>query len=214
MPSKPIDYRNTIIYKLVCRDTSVTDIYVGHTTNFTIRKNCHKHRCSDPLNDHFQTLVYHFIRRHGGFIKWDMIEIEKYSCRKKLEALKRERYFIEVLKSTLNTQTPGKTKSECVQEKQLYDFAYRKQNQEKIKDYKSEYQARNKNRIKEHKSAYYEANKDYFKQYYDKNKEKISQQDKKRYYAKQNAKKRSYMMKTFKTGIPTPRRLHFQDLQG
>lgn len=33
MPNKNIDYSNTIIYKIYCKNKFITDIYVGHTTN-------------------------------------------------------------------------------------------------------------------------------------------------------------------------------------
>ena len=42
MPKVKADYSNTIIYKLCCNDPSITEIYIGHTTNFTQRKNRHK----------------------------------------------------------------------------------------------------------------------------------------------------------------------------
>ena len=42
MPKNPADYSETIIYKLVCKDSSIKEIYIGHTTNFVQRKNSHK----------------------------------------------------------------------------------------------------------------------------------------------------------------------------
>ena len=42
MPSRELDYSNTHFYKLVCRDITITDLYVGHTTNFKSRKFTHK----------------------------------------------------------------------------------------------------------------------------------------------------------------------------
>jgi hypothetical protein len=39
MPKNQTDYSKTIIYKLCCLDTDVKDIYIGHTTHFTSRKN-------------------------------------------------------------------------------------------------------------------------------------------------------------------------------
>ena len=38
MPRKPINYKKVIIYKLACNDLLITDLYVGHTTDFTNRK--------------------------------------------------------------------------------------------------------------------------------------------------------------------------------
>ena len=38
MPKKEINYQNTIIYKIRCKDLNIKDVYVGHTTNFIQRK--------------------------------------------------------------------------------------------------------------------------------------------------------------------------------
>jgi hypothetical protein len=32
------NYQNTVIYKIVCNDLSIKDLYVRHTTNFRKRK--------------------------------------------------------------------------------------------------------------------------------------------------------------------------------
>ena len=50
MPKIDIDYSNTIIYKIFCKDPEIKDIYIGHTTNFVQRKYAHKNNCS---NDKF-----------------------------------------------------------------------------------------------------------------------------------------------------------------
>jgi hypothetical protein len=41
MPKKNINFSKTIIYKIVCNDLTITDVYVGHTTNFIKRKAKH-----------------------------------------------------------------------------------------------------------------------------------------------------------------------------
>ena len=46
MPRKPIDYRHTHFYKIVCKDLNIKDCYVGHTTDFTKRKYQHKTACN------------------------------------------------------------------------------------------------------------------------------------------------------------------------
>ena len=38
-----LDYSNTIIYKISCKDSAVTDLYVGHTINFVQRQLAHKY---------------------------------------------------------------------------------------------------------------------------------------------------------------------------
>ena len=77
MPRKDIDYSNTIIYRIVCKDTSITDCYVGHTTNFINRKNGHKTKCNNEKDKNYNLNVYQFIRDNGNWENWDMIEIER-----------------------------------------------------------------------------------------------------------------------------------------
>ena len=47
MPLKTIDYSKTIMYKLVCFDLNIKDIYVGHTTDFIRRRAQHKQTCNN-----------------------------------------------------------------------------------------------------------------------------------------------------------------------
>jgi predicted GIY-YIG superfamily endonuclease len=47
MPKDNIDYSHTIIYKICCKDETVTGIYVGHTTNMVKRRCQHKSSCND-----------------------------------------------------------------------------------------------------------------------------------------------------------------------
>ena len=46
MPKCQMDFLHTIIYKFCCM-TNIKDTYVGHTTNFTQRKNQHKTSVND-----------------------------------------------------------------------------------------------------------------------------------------------------------------------
>ena len=80
MPKTVPDYSNTIIYKLCCNNPEITDIYIGHTTNFIMRKNQHKNNCKNPNLRCYNYYVYQFIRENGGFDNWAMIEIVKVNC--------------------------------------------------------------------------------------------------------------------------------------
>jgi len=110
MPRKVINYDNTIIYKIVCRDLSKKDTYVGHTTNFTQRKARHKSNSIDK--NYFGNRLYDFIRSNGGWENFDMIEIQKYKCKDFYEACKYERQWIETLNSRLNMVCPLRTEDE------------------------------------------------------------------------------------------------------
>jgi len=98
MPKENIDYSNTIIYKICCSDFSITDLYVGHTTNFVKRKYQHKLLCNSQKN----IKIYDIIRKNGGWENWNMIEIAKYNCQDATEARIREQEHIDLLKPTLN----------------------------------------------------------------------------------------------------------------
>ena len=168
MPRLPIDYSKTIIYKIVCKDVNIKDCYVGQTTDFTERKSCHKSRCNNINDKDYNIYVYQFIREHGGWINFDMIEVEKYNAIDKLDACKRERFCIEQLKSTLNKQLPTRTKLEWLidNKEHLKEIIkkYRNQNKVHYKEYQKEYQELNKVHYKKYQKEYRELNKDKFKE--------------------------------------------------
>ena len=88
MPRKPIDYSNTHIYKLVCKDLSITECYVGHTTDFKSRRSKHKTQ-ADSVDQNSKTYtipVYKCIRENGGFVNFDMILISTHTFDNSLEA--------------------------------------------------------------------------------------------------------------------------------
>ena len=101
-----VNYGKSIIYKLCCKDTDITDIYVGSTTNFNRRKGHHKSSCNNETCKDYQLPKYQFIRNNGGFENWDMIMIEQFSCDTKLELHKKERECVDLLKPSLNRQPP------------------------------------------------------------------------------------------------------------
>ena len=101
MPKDIIDYSNTIIYKIYCKNETITDIYVGHTTNFFVRKYYHKNAFKNYKND---LQIYKTMRENGGWNNWNMIEIAKYNCKDSTEARIKEQLHYEELKlNTLNS---------------------------------------------------------------------------------------------------------------
>ncbi len=160
MPKKPIDYSNTIIYEIVCKDLNITDCYVGHTTEFVKRKYKHKYSCNTSSHHTHNYNVYKFIRDNGGWDNWSMIEIEKYECIDSNEACSRERYWLETLKASLNTVIPLRTQKEYHndnkvelniknKEKRMNNIEvykekekiFRETNKDKIRKYREEHRA-------------------------------------------------------------------------
>lgn len=160
MGKKPIDYSKTLIYKIVCKNTAVIDLYVGSTTNFTKRKCSHKEACTNANSKKHNFNVYQFIRDNGNWDNWDMILIEYYPCNTELEKLQRERYWIEELKATLNTVKNIGLLMELG--KGEYIKQHRLKNKESVSQYYKQYHKDNK-----------ETKINIAKQHYEKNKEKI-----------------------------------------
>ena len=76
MPKTKIDYSNTIIYRIFCKNENVSDLYIGHTTNFSQRKSCHKNSCENPNNSLYNIKLYKTIRENGGFDNFIIEPIE------------------------------------------------------------------------------------------------------------------------------------------
>jgi hypothetical protein len=195
MPKTPVNYQNTIIYKIVCMDLNIIDSYVGNTTNFIKRKHNHQFSCNNITDKAYNYYVYEFIRNNGGWNNWSMIEVEKYPCNDRNEALKRERYWLEELKSTLNIVKPTRTKLEWYadnkdivlkQHKEYYET-----NKEVMLEQQKKYYEENKEIIIDKQKDYYKANKEkkiqYQKGYAIENREKILEQ--KRQYRENNREK-------------------------
>jgi predicted patatin/cPLA2 family phospholipase len=191
MPLKNINYSNTIIYKICCKDLSISEVYIGSTTDFRRRKNSHKTSCNDEKNKAYNFNIYQFIRANGGFENWNMIEIERFEAIDGNDARKRERYWVEELKANLNMIIPSRTDKEWRnnnKEKLLEKHKeYYQNNKEKLLEKHKEYRENNKEKIKEYKKEYRENNKEKIKQYYDDNKEKI-----KEYYDDNKEKLKEY----------------------
>ena len=101
MPKVEIDYSNTIIYKIICKDPNVKDIYVGHTTNFVQRKYHHKY---SSYKD--KCKLYQVIRNNGGWKNWTMEIVDFCKCNDQYEARKKEQEYFILLNATLNSNEP------------------------------------------------------------------------------------------------------------
>jgi hypothetical protein len=199
MPRKEIDYSNTIIYKLCCKNPEIKDIYVGHTTDFTKRKCQHKYCCNNENSLSHNLNVYKFIRDNGNWDNWEMIMVEQYPCQNKLEAHERERHWLETLNAKLNCQIPTRTKKEwrnehedeIVEYKKIYyeinkeeisekNKIYREENKNEIRERSKKYREQHKEQLREHSKKYREENieqlRERKKKYYEENIEKIKEQ--------------------------------------
>jgi len=102
MPKVEIDYSNTVIYKIVCKNANVNDMYIGHTTNFIQKKHAHKQTCNNIKSSGYNLKLYKFIRENGGWSNWEMSIINIYNCTDHLEAKKKEQEYCVSLGDSLN----------------------------------------------------------------------------------------------------------------
>ena len=102
MSKTQIDYSNTIIYKIFCNDTKITDKYIGFTTNFSQRKYYHKQNCINSSRPKYDNNLYNVIRNHGGWENWTMKIMAKYNLPNHNEAKNKELEYIANHNATLN----------------------------------------------------------------------------------------------------------------
>jgi hypothetical protein len=191
MPREPMDYSKCVIYKIICRDPSVEECYVGHTTHFVKRKYWHK--CCCKTNN---LKLYQTIREHGGWENWIMLPLEEYKeCENFIQACIKEEFWRIQLVAELNSQRAFLSEKE----KQKRDKEYREKNKEKAKEwrnnnkeqiveYKKEYAQINKEKLAEKDKIKYQKNRqkklEYAKAYREANKEEIKEKDRLRRYQK------------------------------
>ena len=160
-----------VVYKIYCRDSSITEFYVGSSCDFHKRKSSHKSICNNIKRTEYNFKVYKFIRNNGNWDNWDfeiLLETEVDS-KEELRLLYEREYIIE-LQPELNDRIEGRTPKE-----------WREDNKEEIIEYKKEWRENNKEKIKE----YYEDHKEKIntknKKYYEDHKEEILQKAKEKF---------------------------------
>lgn len=114
MRTNDTDYSNTIIYKISCKEVSVTDLYVGHTTDFTKRRKSHRYACEDPKAN---AKLYTFIREHGGWQNWKIEIVNFFNCSDLTEARQKEQEYFTSLGATLNSVEPFPSAKVIVEKK-------------------------------------------------------------------------------------------------
>lgn len=109
MPKQNINYSKTIIYKISCKDKNVFFVYIDYTTNFRNKKNFHKGMTNGCRTD---IELYNKIRENGGWENWEMVELYRFHCKDKTEALDKKKY-IELQYKTTNEKSTNKQEDEC-----------------------------------------------------------------------------------------------------
>jgi len=173
MPRAIMDYSKTNIYKIVCNDLNVKECYVGHTTDMTKRKCGHKTACNNEKDKKQHLKIYKIIRENGGWENWDMVLVEKFPCKDKYEACKREREVLEELDAKMNTFRPYRTQEEYKDIKQQDQKKYNEKHKEERKEYHKQYREENKDILNEKGRKYRQEHQTEIAEIAEKRKEKI-----------------------------------------
>jgi len=157
------------IYKIVCNDVSVTDFYVGSTSNIRNRKWDHKSNCNNENCKKYNQKIYQTIRDNGGWDNWRIVILEEMKeGTTLLQSRMREEHFRLELQATLNSYCCGTGINKV--------------------DYDKEYKGNKKEHYKNMAKKYYENNKQILdiknKEYYEANKEEINKKHREKYALK------------------------------
>ena len=185
MAPQTINYDNTHFYRICCKDLNIKDCYIGHTTDFIRRKSAHKQSCNNEQNKNYNSRIYCFIRDNSGWDNFNMILIDRLKCEDKLDAMRKEREYIEQFQANLNHAIPCRTKKEYAQDnkEQISKLkqAYRESHKQTMQEYSKAYKQANKDRIKEQNRKYYQTHQDKIILDREANKDKSKQYEKERY---------------------------------
>jgi len=160
-----MNYQKGKVYKVV--NDIDDEEYVGST----IRKLCnrmaeHRYKCKvkhTKLYDKMNTL---------GSEHFKIVLIEKYPCNSKEELNSREEYWRKELKAVLNCYVCIQDEEHKKTQRKKWSSAYRSKPESKLKE--REYHQANKAHRNEYNRNYYSENTDKFKEYQEKQKEKIT----------------------------------------
>ena len=126
MPKVPMDYSNTIIYKIQHIELDEL-IYIGHTTNFNKRKYQHKNNSiNENAKDH-QALLYQTIKNNGGWDMFKMIQIKTFSCANLREAAAEEDKLMMELNATMNKNRPQRSQKQWTIDNKISLAQYQKE---------------------------------------------------------------------------------------
>tara|TARA_Y100001978_G_C23658297_1_gene417248 strand:- start:562 stop:1296 length:735 start_codon:yes stop_codon:yes gene_type:complete len=147
------DYSKTVIYKIICKDTTIIESYGGHSVDLYYRTSRHKSSCNNPNDKCYNSYVYQFIRENGGWDNWDVVWQYNYPCNNKTEALEEEKKFIAVNNCELNSINPLSTEEEKKQkQKETKRKTYAENKEAIIETIKQKYAEKIENETEEEKT--------------------------------------------------------------
>jgi len=173
---------NYVMYKICPKNKELDLCYIGNTTNFVERMKRHKLQAVNENGNKSHQKHYVSIRQNGGWDEWEMIEIEQFNGKTRLEARMREQELIKEHNANLNTLNAYVTEEKRKAIKKAITEKYRENNKELLKEQTKQYKEDHKEIIAEQMKKYRAENKEKIreknKEYKENNKEKFDEWDK------------------------------------
>jgi len=171
------EYIEISMYMICPKNKNLGFCYIGQTQNFADRRRHHIKNTTNETDDkHYHLKQYETIRNNGGWDEWEMVEIEKFKCKTKLEARIREQELIKQYNANLNSLNAFVTEEERKETKKRITEKFRIENKEKIREQEKKYKEEHKEIISEQMKKYRQENKEKIfektKEYRENNKEK------------------------------------------
>lgn len=165
LEKKQRDYSKSIIYKISCKDLTISFTYIGSTSNFYNRKALHKSDYYNVSSPRYKLPIYEFMRNNGDFNNFVIVLIEEFCCENKRQLEQREQYWKEIYGDNI-----GKRSAFLSPEKKI--------------ELNKQYYEEHKEEIKKQKRDEYAKDKSSKKKYYEDHKEQILLKAKEKYASK------------------------------
>lgn len=149
-------------------------LYIGSTFDFKQREGTHKSRLKCNSNLQF----YKYLREQNLTLENLEAEVVKTEITDNTELRRLEGNLIKIYNPICNKEVAGRTHKEYYEDNKDKYKEYQKEYREDNKDKISEYKKVNKDKISHNKKEYNKVNKDKISQYYKDNKDKKSEYQK------------------------------------
>lgn len=177
MPRKQ-DFTQSVIYHIRCIETKRI-IYVGSTTQFSVRKAKHKYKCNTKSSKDYNYPIYSYIRDSGGFDNFEVIPVIFLKLENKTQLAIEEQKEMDKYSDLKNKCKSHRTEEQKREQMRKLNKKYREENSDKIKRVHKEYRENNREHLHEYNKVYRENNREKvnekMRKYREKNADKLAE---------------------------------------
>lgn len=147
--------KKACVYKLVCKNPEIKDMYIGSTKNIHQRAYNHYLTSNNPTSKEYNKKSNVYIRENGGWDNFELIKLCDVEYTEIKELRKKEQEYIDTLKPTLNKSRAYNYdgyaqiyRDSRKEQKSESNRKYYLKNKQRLQDYKKIYRAKKKEELK------------------------------------------------------------------